>query len=146
MKREEWEALGYKVTGNVLVKASPIYEGTAVAIQPMPTEKRSGFQSPWSPKFYLVLMRHMMRVPQPEYKFHPTRKWRFDYAWPEYKLALEVDGGIWTQGRHTRGSGRLGDMEKFNHAAMLGWRILYVTPQQLCTAQTADMIRKAMGI
>lgn len=69
--------------------------------------------------------------PVPEYRFHPHRKWRFDYAWPLHRLALEVDGGVWTQGRHTRGSGFLGDMLKFNNATLLGWRVLRYTPQQL---------------
>jgi very-short-patch-repair endonuclease len=69
--------------------------------------------------------------PRPEYLFHPVRKWRFDYAWPDQKIALEVDGGIWTQGRHTRGAGKKNDMEKFTAAAMYGWRILYFEPSEL---------------
>ena len=55
-----------------------------------------------------------------EFKFHTERRWRFDYAIPQYKIALEVEGGVWTQGRHTRPQGFLGDMEKYNNAALLG--------------------------
>lgn len=95
-------------------------------------------------QFLAMLSDWKLIVPFQEWAFHPTRKWRFDYAWPNYKIALEVDGGIWTQGRHTRGSGRLKDMEKFNAAALLGWRILYVTPEQLCTQETVDMISKSL--
>ena len=69
--------------------------------------------------------------PQTEYRFHPTRKWRFDYAWPLKKIAVEIEGAVWTQGRHTRGSGFVKDMEKYNHAALLGWRIFRFTPQEL---------------
>jgi hypothetical protein len=56
-----------------------------------------------------------------EHKFHPTRKWRFDAAIPSRKIAVELEGGIWTNGRHTRGAGVIGDMNKYNEAARLGW-------------------------
>ena len=82
--------------------------------------------------------------PVPEYQFHPSRKWRADYAWPTYKLMLEVDGGVWTQGRHTRGSGRIADMEKQSEAAILGWRILYVTPEQVSNGAALDYVQRAL--
>ena len=66
-----------------------------------------------------------------EYKFDKVRKWRFDYAYPEYKLAIECNGSVWTQGRHTRGSGFIKDMEKFNAANLQGWHILQYTPNQI---------------
>lgn len=66
-----------------------------------------------------------------EHRFHPTRRWRFDIAWPEYKIAVEIDGGVWTNGRHTRGSGYVKDLEKFNAAAKLGWRVFKFTPDQV---------------
>lgn len=78
----------------------------------------------------------------PEFRFHPVRKWRFDYAIPELKLAIEVEGGIWTQGRHTRGKGFLGDMEKYNQAAADGWTLYRTTPKDLMTAQTFDAIHR----
>lgn len=59
-----------------------------------------------------------------EHKFHPVRKWRIDFAWPGRKLAVEIEGGIWAQGRHTRGAGVRADMEKYNALASLGWTLL----------------------
>lgn len=70
-------------------------------------------------------------IPEYEYRFHPSRKWRFDCAWREHMIALEIEGGIWSQGRHTRGAGFLGDMEKYNAAVLLGWRVLRTTPDKL---------------
>ena len=62
--------------------------------------------------------------PETQYKFHPSRKWKFDFAWPAIKLAVEVEGGIWINGRHSRASGMQKDMEKYNAAVKLGWRVL----------------------
>ena len=59
-----------------------------------------------------------------EHAFHPVRKWRFDVAFPDAKLAVEIDGGAWTRGRHTRGAGFIEDQRKTNAAAILGWRVL----------------------
>lgn len=70
-------------------------------------------------------------APVAEYRFDPDRRWRFDLAWPATRLAVEVHGGIWTAGRHTRGSGQLKDWEKLNAAALDGWRVLQVSPAQV---------------
>lgn len=70
-----------------------------------------------------------------EHRFHPTRKWRFDFAIPSARLAIEIDGGVWTSGRHSRGAGQIADMEKLNAAAILGWRVLRFTPQQIPSIQ-----------
>ena len=72
-------------------------------------------------------------APVREHRFHDERLWRFDYAWPEERLALEVEGGVWTRGRHTRGGGFLEDLAKYNEAAVMGWRLIRVTPAQLPT-------------
>lgn len=63
----------------------------------------------------------------PEYKFHPKRRWRIDFAFPEIQLAVEIEGGVWTQGRHTRGSGFVKDMEKYNNLTLLEWKLLRFT-------------------
>ena len=79
-----------------------------------------------------------------EHRFHPTRRWRFDYAFPACRVAVEIDGGVWTYGRHNRASGYLADMEKFNEAAALGWIILKFTPQEQFRAKTLELIKKAL--
>ncbi|MCM1168922.1 MAG: endonuclease domain-containing protein [Bacteroides sp.] len=79
-----------------------------------------------------------------EYRFHPTRKWRFDYAIPAYKIAVEVEGGVWTQGRHTRPQGFLGDMEKYNTATLMGWRVFRTTPNRLLSFSTRNLIKSAL--
>jgi very-short-patch-repair endonuclease len=66
-----------------------------------------------------------------EFQFHPTRKWRFDFAHPAYKIAVECEGGVHSQGRHTRGSGFEKDCEKYNAAAILGWCVLRYTKRML---------------
>jgi very-short-patch-repair endonuclease len=62
-------------------------------------------------------------TPVREHKFHPTRRWRFDFAFPERRIAIECEGGVWAGGRHTRGSGFVADTEKYNAAAALGWLV-----------------------
>jgi very-short-patch-repair endonuclease len=66
----------------------------------------------------------------PEFKFHDTRKWRFDFALVNEKIAIEIEGGAYTNGRHTRGKGFIADMEKYNTATILGWKVLRYTPDQ----------------
>lgn len=75
--------------------------------------------------------------PVPEFVFAAPRKWRFDFALPAHKIALEVEGGIWTDGAHTRGKHFLSDIEKYNRAAILGWRVLRCTPQTLISGVEA---------
>lgn len=77
-----------------------------------------------------------------EHCFAPPRRWRFDYAWPGLLLALEVEGGVWSGGRHTRGSGFLRDMEKYNTASLLGWRVFRTTPQQIESGATFALLER----
>ena len=74
-----------------------------------------------------------------EYKFYPTRKWRFDFALPALKLAIEIDGGAFllNGGRHGRGMGMVKDCEKYRAAADLGWRVWRFSAKCI----TADFIK-----
>lgn len=83
--------------------------------------------------------------PEREYRFDPARKWRFDFAWPDKKLAVEIEGGVWVYGRHNRAVSYVKDMEKYNRATELGWRVLRYTPQQLSLVETYDQIARVYG-
>lgn len=84
-------------------------------------------------RLMLMVAEQEGRVPpwEQEYAFHGERRWRFDFAWPEQRVAVEVEGGIWSNGRHTRGSGFEDDCEKYNEAAVDGWRVLRVTSSMI---------------
>jgi len=59
-----------------------------------------------------------------EHRFHETRKWRFDFAHLNSKTAIEIEGGVWSGGRHTRGAGYAKDAEKYNEANFAGWAVI----------------------
>ncbi len=94
--------------------------------------------------FFALLKSAIVALPVPEFRFHPIRRWRFDYAWPDERLALEVEGGIWIGGRHNRGSGFVKDMEKYNRAACMGWRIIRCQPNELTKLTTISLIKEAL--
>ena len=52
------------------------------------------------------------------------KDWRMDFAWPSIKLAVEIEGGIFVDGRHSRGAGMRADMRKYNAATLMGWKVL----------------------
>ncbi|GAA4434707.1 hypothetical protein GCM10023188_25980 [Pontibacter saemangeumensis] len=79
-----------------------------------------------------------------ELEFHPERKWRFDFFLPAAGVAIEVEGGVWTEGRHTRGKGYIGDMEKYNTAQAMGFRVLRFTPDQLLSPKAISIIKQAI--
>lgn len=82
--------------------------------------------------------------PVPEFKFHPTRKWRFDYAWLTEKVAVEIEGGIWNKGAHVRALHYMSDMEKYNEAQKLGWRVFRFTPQQFNKGVVQAFLKEVM--
>lgn len=79
-----------------------------------------------------------------EHQFHTERRWRFDYAIPSAMVAIEVEGGIYTKGRHTRGKGFEADIEKYNTAESMGWHVLRVTPEWLCAPVTIELVYRTV--
>ena len=130
-------------------KSSPVLPDMATKTQGMPKTpfKSKGKRTP-KPNRYAGFPDFCARMglprPTSEFRFHSTRLWRFDWVWANEKLALEVEGAIWTNGGHSRGSGRVKDHEKFSEAACLGYRLVFCQPKTLMTAATADLIRRAL--
>lgn len=122
--REIQEALRGRKTNSapVRVKSRYYYDGAAAL--------GSGLKSVEIPPF------------TPEYRFHPVRKWRFDFAWPDQKVAVEYEGATWIAGRHTRGSGFAKDCEKYNTAATMGWRVLRFTAEMVKSGEAITTIQK----
>lgn len=82
--------------------------------------------------------------PVPEIRFAKPRMWRFDWAWESYKVALEYEGGIYTGGRHTRMTGFVNDIEKYNTAAELGWKVFRATPDTVTDGTTVNLIERVL--
>jgi very-short-patch-repair endonuclease len=85
-------------------------------------------------------------LPVREYRFDPAWRWRFDFAWPERKFAVECEGGIWTGGRHSRGRGFESDCRKYNTAAIGGWTILRFTGGMVRSWEAVRTIREYLGV
>lgn len=106
----------------------------AKLVKPATTTRRN----PTNPKaaydkLHGRIMKQLVGLPKPieEHMFHPVRKWRMDYAWPDHKIALEVHGATYSQGRHTRGAGFAGDREKMNEAQLHGWIVIEVATDNI---------------
>jgi len=90
-------------------------------------------------------------IPKPvgEYRFFDGRRFRFDYAWLEpWKVAVEIEGGTWVQGGHSRGVGYAKDCEKYNLAVLDGWRVIRFTGDMLKKDGQGciDILKKVLDI
>ena len=94
----------------------------------------------------LVFQIRALGLPAPdlEHVFATPRRWRFDLAWPPRKLAAEVEGGTWVQGRHSRGAGMRKDAEKYNTAALLGWCVLRFTGDMVTDGSAVKVVEEAL--
>jgi very-short-patch-repair endonuclease len=94
----------------------------------------------------LLLMIRIAGVPVPEreYRFLATRKWRFDFAYPAQKIGIEVEGGTWSGGRHTRGVGFEQDCRKYNQATQDGWKVYRFTNRMILSGEAVEVIIKAL--
>lgn len=80
-----------------------------------------------------------------EHKFHPTRQFRFDIAYLDRMLAVEIEGGGWSFGRHTRGSGFAKDLVKYAEAAALGWTVLRVDGTMIENGSAVEYVRRILA-
>ena len=80
-----------------------------------------------------------------EFRFDPKRKWRADFHLVGKKILVEVEGAIWSGGRHTRGKGYIGDMEKYNAATMMGFQVIRFSTDQVKSGHAIQQIEKMVG-
>jgi hypothetical protein len=82
-----------------------------------------------------------------EWRFHDKRLWRFDLAYGANgkNVAVEIEGAVWANGRHTRGSGYVKDLEKYNEATRLGWDVYRFTPQQVQSGEAIKFLERVFG-
>lgn len=99
----------------------------------------------WSRIVAAECKQEKLPIPIFEHRFHEIRKWRFDLAWPALKLAMEIDGGVYAQGRHTRGKGFEGDCEKLNEALLHGWRVLRYSTGQVRQGHPIVDLKRALA-
>ena len=84
--------------------------------------------------------------PVREHLFHQDRKWRFDFAWPDFMIALEVEGGTWVNGRHNRPRGYESDAEKYNAAMVAGWSVLRATGAMVRSGRALETIARMISV
>lgn len=96
----------------------------------------------------LATMMEINGVPPPEREYRPVaqRRWRFDFAWPTEMLAVEIEGGTWTNGRHSRGKGFAADCEKYNTLMLAGWRIIRVTAEHITDGSAIQWVWRGLGL
>lgn len=87
---------------------------------------------------------HGFPLPEPEHVFCAHRGWKFDFAWPDVRIALELEGGTFMQGRHSSGPGQRADMEKYNEAQIRGWLVLRVETSKARSARMMGLLWRAM--
>lgn len=91
--------------------------------------------------------------PERELQFHPTRRWRFDFAWPDLMVACEVEGGVWVPpgkedqraGRHLRGKGFEEDCVKYLEASILGWTVVRVSSQMAEDGRALELLTRLLA-
>ena len=83
-------------------------------------------------------------TPEREYVFAKGRKFRFDFAWPHYKVAVEIEGGTRTQGRHTRHSGFEADCRKYNLAVAAEWLVYRFTTEMVTSGEAITIVKEAL--
>ena len=96
-------------------------------------------QSELEAEFAFHLKALKIKKHEREYMFAKPRRWRFDFAWVDEKIAVEIEGG-----RHVRGKGFENDCEKINQGQLMGWAVYRFTPTHISRGDAVEIIRKAL--
>jgi very-short-patch-repair endonuclease len=100
--------------------------------------------SPLETQFAEQIRQAGLPEPKTEFQFYQDRKWRADFCWPEAMVMVEVEGGTWTQGRHTRPKGYADDCEKYSRASLMGYTVLRATGEHIRSRQALGWLTEAL--
>lgn len=111
----------------------------------MPTRPRKGFRGPKPPSRLETRFETLWRARggpelEREFRFHPVRRWRADFAHLPSRTLIEIEGGIYVQGRHNRPAGFAADLEKYLEASLAGWRVIRLGPNELTLDHVARLV------
>lgn len=98
--------------------------------------------SSWEDYFEIQLQQAGVPTFEREYKFLKNRRFRFDFAWPNIKFAVEIDGNVYQKSRHTTGAGFSKDCEKFALASIEGYRVIRTTTGQVSKGEALDWVKQ----
>jgi hypothetical protein len=93
-----------------------------------------------------LVLSYKIPKPETEYRFWEGRKYQFDFAWPDKKVAIEYEGGIYSHLGHTRVGRFVSDMEKYNEAAILGWTVLRFGPDETRTGKAMNTMLRVLPL
>ncbi len=132
------------------LSAAALAELDRPGVDPVTLERNAGalgveVDNPLAMRFEALWQRWEGPALEREYKFSSARRWRADYAHPATKTLIELEGGIYSGGRHVRAEGYRNDVEKYNAAAMLGYTVLRLGTGQVDDAhvgEIADWVRR----
>ena len=112
-----------------------------------PAHWPSGVDSELEHALLTRLERAGLPLGEGQYRFVPGRLYRFDRAWPDHGMvAVEIQGGLWVNGAHSRGSGVERDCVKLSIAAALGWRVLPVSRAMIEDGSAVRLVAQALGL
>lgn len=123
-----------------------------------PYEKRyknlikSSDKEKWEKMLSLQMKSLGLPAPKPHFKFHSKRKWSVDFAWPDFKIIVEIEGGIWSRWKsgqysgtgHSHPLGILRDMEKYNAAGFLGYRVFRFAGDEVKSGEAVTFIQAVL--
>jgi len=159
-----------RTLGQIIDEAVKTQYGDSTKPHPLSVMEKQSDRQKYSRELLVQIKNAGLPEPTQEYRFHPVRLWRLDFAYPEKKIAIEVDGGGWGRpvvcnrchqtvmryvngrsypvregGRHHTAKGSEADNEKKNALAEMGWRVVTYNPSHIKDGSALQNLRKVLG-
>lgn len=106
---------------------------------------RGGQTSELEDRLAFQIRAYRLPAPERDTRWHPTRRWRADFLWRDRMLMVEVEGGAWVGGRHVSGAGFEADIDKYNAAVLMGFRVVRVSGRMVKDGRAIRVVWDALG-